>query len=228
METFRSKFEDYYCDLGNAEQVYIYNIYAGCKDKPQVIDMADFDEMFGELSPFALARKIANGLFSPLDSWFYLDHESTIHSIEIVPEWLCQYVDDMADFYEIHKDMLLRFDSDSEILYADDRDWIREKFNKMTIEDCIEYWNDKATENFSKDWEIHEMDDEDRWNWLSNYLGAWDMLHAVMNAGEDFNDKDRWFFYDVDCGDMKSFSTKQELIEMIGEDFFIENMTNEL
>ena len=208
METFRSKFEDYYCALGNGEQVYIYNIYAGCKNKPQVIDMADFDEMFGGLPPFALAIKIANGLFNPLDSWFYLDHECTIHSIEIVPEWLYQYVDAMAD-------------SDAEILSADDRDWIREKFNKMTIEDCIEYWNNKATENHSKEWTICEMDDENRWNWLSNYLGAWDMLHAVMNAGEDFNDKDRWFFYDVDCGDMKSFSTKQELIEMIGEDFFI-------
>lgn len=102
-----------------------------------------------------------------------------------------------------------------------------EIFRKMDTMDCINYWNESAVDHYCKAWEIHEMGDEDWWNYLSNELGAWDLIQAVLSAGEHFNDSDKYFFYDEDCNHMRSFSTKQELIEQIGDDFFIENLTNE-
>jgi hypothetical protein len=41
-----------------------------------------------------------------------------------------------------------------------------------------------------------------------------------------FNNSDYWFFLDEEEMRVISFSTKQELIEQIGEDFFIETLMN--
>lgn len=97
----------------------------------------------------------------------------------------------------------------------------------MSTQDCINYWNKSACDHYCRFWEIHEMGDENWWNQLSEHLGAWNLIQAVLSSGEQFNDSDMWFFYDEDYCHMVSFNTKQELIEQIGEDFFIENLTNE-
>lgn len=103
-------------------------------------------------------------------------------------------------------------------------EWANNKFSRMTMLDCINMWNDKAVDHYCKYIAMHEMSDEKWWNSLSVYLGAWDLIHVVMHAGEDFNDSDMWFFYDEDAGMMRSFSTKQELIDKVGKDFFIDQL----
>lgn len=103
-------------------------------------------------------------------------------------------------------------------------EWAEKKFNRMTMQDCINMWNDKAADHYCRHIAMHEMSDEKWWNMLSEGLGAWHLLRAVMLAGDDFNDSDMWFFYDEDALIVRSFSTKQELIEMIGKEFFIDQL----
>ena len=103
-------------------------------------------------------------------------------------------------------------------------EWANNKFSRMTMQDCINMWNDKAVDHYCKQIAMHEMGDEEWWNTLSKYLGAWDVIHAVMFAGDDFNDSDMWFFFDGDAGMMRSFSTKQELIDKVGKEFFIDQL----
>lgn len=103
-------------------------------------------------------------------------------------------------------------------------EWAEKKFNRMTMQDCINMWNDKAVDHYCKQIAMHEMSDEQWWNTLSEYLGAWDLIHVVMHAGEEFNDSDMWFFFDGDAGIVRSFSTKQELVDKVGKEFFIDQI----
>jgi hypothetical protein len=103
----------------------------------------------------------------------------------------------------------------------------REKLQQMTMQDCIDLWNERATDMYHQLSFIKPMDDENWWNHLAKELGAWDLMHFVWHSGEDFNDSDMYFGYIEDGCEFFSFSTKQELIERIGEEFFIDNLTNE-
>lgn len=103
----------------------------------------------------------------------------------------------------------------------------REKLDEMTMLDCIELWNKRATDMYHQLSFIKLMEDEKWWNHLSSKLGAWDLMHYVWNSGEDFNDSDKYFGYIEDNCTFFSFSTKQELLEKIGEDFFLDNLLNE-
>ena len=99
-----------------------------------------------------------------------------------------------------------------------------EVFKAMTLEECIQMWNESACDHYQRNWEMHGMEEESWWNHLSSELGAWNLVQAVLSSGENFNDADDYFFYDEDCSVVRSFSTKQELIEQIGDDFFIETL----
>lgn len=101
-----------------------------------------------------------------------------------------------------------------------------DKFQQMTMQECIDLWNEYATDQFHKLVAIHPMEDEDWWNRLAKELGAWDMMHFVWHSGENFNDSDLYFAYLEDNCQFFSFSTKQELVERIGEQFFIDTLTN--
>lgn len=101
-----------------------------------------------------------------------------------------------------------------------------DKFARMTLEECIDLWNEYATDQFNQLVEIHPMEDEDWWNHLAKEMGAWDLMHFVWNSGERFNDSDLYFAYLEDYCEFVSFSTKQELVERIGEEFFIDTLTN--
>lgn len=107
------------------------------------------------------------------------------------------------------------------------REQAYERLRAMSTQDCINYWNNSAVDHYCRLWTIHKMSDLDHWNWLSKELDAWCVVNAVLNAGEYFNNSDMYFFYDEDESIIRSFNTKQELIEQIGDDFFIENLTNE-
>lgn len=103
----------------------------------------------------------------------------------------------------------------------------REKLQQMSMIDCIELWNERATDMYHQLSYIKPMEDESWWNHLSSKLGAWDLMHFVWNSGENFNDSDMYFGYIEDGCEFFSFSTKQELIERIGEEFFLDNLTSE-
>ena len=102
-----------------------------------------------------------------------------------------------------------------------------ERFAKMSLSDCMEMWNRIACDHYCRFMEMREMGDLEWWNTLSNELGAWGLVQAVLSSGGLFNDSDKYFFFDQDNEQMISFSTKQELIEVMGNDFFIENMLND-
>ena len=102
-----------------------------------------------------------------------------------------------------------------------------DKFHNLTMDECIDLWNKYATDQFHQLSEIRPMEDEKWWNRLANELGAWDFMHFVWNSGENFNDSDLFFAYNEDFCEFFSFSTKQELVERIGEQFFIDVLTNE-
>lgn len=103
----------------------------------------------------------------------------------------------------------------------------RETLQQMTMQDCIDLWNERATDMYNRLSYIKPMEEENWWNYLSSKLGAWDLMHFVWNSGENFNDSDKYFAYIEDGCEFFSFSTKQELIERIGEDFFIDNLNEE-
>lgn len=99
-----------------------------------------------------------------------------------------------------------------------------EQLRKMTFMECINLWNE-MTSNHMRSFEIHEMHDEDWWDYLKGEIdGYWFMRHLLES--QTFNITDRFFFYDSEIQQFFSFSTKQELIEEVGEDTFIEELIN--
>lgn len=97
----------------------------------------------------------------------------------------------------------------------------------MSLTDCIDLWNEKACDHYCRFVAIHKMSEEEWWNALSKHIGAWDLIHVVIGSGEDFNDSDEYFFFDEGIWQMRSFSTKQEMIEVIGKNFFIDELVEQ-
>lgn len=102
----------------------------------------------------------------------------------------------------------------------------KERLNKMTLEECINYWNEKSGDHYHRLTAIHPMEDEERWNYLAGEIGAWDFFHQLSNSN-DFNDSDKFFGYIEDSCEFFSISTKQELMELM-EDWFIEEFATEI
>jgi hypothetical protein len=106
------------------------------------------------------------------------------------------------------------------------REQAQEQLNGMTLEDCIEMWNEYATDHYCRYIEMHPMSDEEWWDVLARELGTWNLTQAMLLAGEHFNTSDKYFFYEEFNGHLISFSTSQELLEEVGEDFFVELLMN--
>lgn len=103
-------------------------------------------------------------------------------------------------------------------------EWAENKFNQMSILDCINMWNDKAVDHYSRIKAINEMDCEQWWNTLSEHLGARELVRSVTDAGANFNEYDKYFFFDDEAGIIRTFSTKDELIVHVGRTFFIDQL----
>lgn len=101
-----------------------------------------------------------------------------------------------------------------------------EKFQKMSMQECIDFWNEYATDQFNQLVSIHPMEDESWWNHLARELGAWDLMHFVWDSRENFNDSDLYFLYIENNCRFFSFSTKQEFVEYMGNDFFLDTLAN--
>ena len=100
--TFSERFAEYFAEQGNAEQVAIYNEYAYNTGHEPVDDMEMFDEVLQGYEPSRVACMVRFGSFNPNDSWFTFDGYANLESIENVAEWLEDYVDEMADYFEDH------------------------------------------------------------------------------------------------------------------------------
>ena len=225
MKTFESRFEDYYVALGNAEQVRIYNHFAGANLCPLVYDSEDIDEVFENLTPKQIINLVKKGDFKSCHDWFYINDMGYIQGIEIVPEWLEKYIPAMAKYYSQNGNVLVAIDADAEILFSDNEDdYARHILDKMTLPECITMWNESASDHYQKMWEIHAMDEESWWNYLAKELGGFDLMQAVRKS-ENFNISDEWFFFDQDYGLMRSFDLKSDLLDLVGEDFFLNEIT---
>lgn len=225
MKTFESKFEDYYVALGNAEQVRIYNYFAGANLCPIVYDSEDIDEVFENLTPKQIISLVKKGDFESYHNWFYLNEKGYVQGIEIVPEWLEKYIPAMAKYYSQNGNVLIAIDADAEILFSDNEDdYARHILDKMTLAECIEMWNESACDHHQKLWEIHAMDEESWWNYLASELGGWDLVQSVRHSAE-FDTSEEWFFFDVDLGHLRSFNFKSDLLDYVGEDFFLNEIT---
>ena len=225
MKTFESKFEDYYVALGNAEQVTIYNYFAGANLCPLVYDSEDIDEVFENLTPKQIVNLVKKGDFESYHNWFYLNDKGYMQGIEIVPEWLEKYIPAMAKYYSQNGNVLVAIDAETEILFSDNEDdYARHILDKMTLSDCITMWNESASDNQQKIWEIHAMDEESWWDYLASRLSGWDLVRSVKHSAE-FDTSDVWFFYDVDLGIQVSFTLKSDLLDYVGEEFFLNEIT---
>ena len=102
-----------------------------------------------------------------------------------------------------------------------------ERFKGLSLEDCVKLWNNHAADPFNALCEMHPMHESEWWNKLASALGGWEFFHAILNSSDFFNDTDRYFFYNYENDCFYSFSTKQELVEMMGDEFFVESLMNE-
>lgn len=100
--TFSERFAEYYAAQGNAEQVAIYNEYAQGTCNELILPMECFDEVLQGFEPFRVACMVRFGSFNPNDNWFTFDGYGNLESMWSVAEWLEDYVDDMADYFEDH------------------------------------------------------------------------------------------------------------------------------
>lgn len=225
MKTFESRFEDYYVALGNAEQVRIYNHFAGANLCPIVYDSEDIDEVFENLTPKQIVRLVRYGNYQSFHDWFYLNDMGYIQGIEIVPEWLEKYIPAMAKYYHVNQQVLLYIDADAIALFSDNEDdYVRNIFDRMTLDECIKMWNESASDHYQKMWEIHAMDEKSWWDYLAKVLGGFDLVQSVRHSAE-FDPSEEWFFYDVELGHLRSFNFKSDLLDYVGEDFFLNEIT---
>ena len=199
--------------------------FAGADICPIVYDSEEIDSVFENLTPAQIIRMVQFGDYKPYHDWFYINDRGYIQGIEIVPEWLEKYIPAMAKYYSQNGNVLIAIDSDAEILFSDNEDdYARHILDKMTLSDCITMWNESASDHHQKMWEIHAMDDNAWWNNLALLLGGFDLVQSVRHSAE-FDTSEAWFFYDVDLGHLRSFNFKSDLLDYIGEDFFLNEIT---
>jgi hypothetical protein len=107
------------------------------------------------------------------------------------------------------------------------REQAQAQLNGMTLEDCIEMWNEHATDHYCRYIEIHETEDDDWWTRLAEEYGAHYLVYDIVNSVKEktFCQYDEYFFYNVDDCRLYSFTDKQEMMKIIGE-WFIEELIN--
>lgn len=105
-----------------------------------------------------------------------------------------------------------------------DRDKAVKRLKKMTFEECIAFCDSVNLDHYDRFVEIHRISDKDWWNELAEEYGTWELIQSYVNSGRTFNDTDIYFLYNTEDDSLNSFSTKQELIELMTEDWFVDNL----
>lgn len=124
MRTFYERFAEYFAEQGNAEQVAIFNEWAYSTGNEPVNYIGEFNEVCAGFDPLDIALKVRFGNFNPNHDYFTFDGYANLESIENVAEWLEDYVDEMADYYENHFRVLANVIGTCEAgaLYEEDED----------------------------------------------------------------------------------------------------------
>jgi hypothetical protein len=107
------------------------------------------------------------------------------------------------------------------------REHARARLNNMSLEDCIKMWNEEGADMYNRSAEIHEVDEEKWWDYLSEELGAYYLATNLLSSRADghFTHYDRFFFYDENDCTFHSFDDKKGLVKVLGE-WFIEEFIN--
>lgn len=106
-----------------------------------------------------------------------------------------------------------------------ERNQAKEILERMSLEDCIKMWNEGMSENRKKISEIHEVEDDEWWNFISQEIGAYYIMWGLYYSESTFNRFDEYFFYENNGATFISFSTKEEMLKLIGE-WFMEELIN--
>lgn len=107
-----------------------------------------------------------------------------------------------------------------------DRGKAVKRLKEMTFEECIVFCDSVNLDHYDRFVEIHRMDDKGWWDELAEEYGTWELIQSYVNSGRTFNDTDIYFLYNTEDDSLNSFSTKQELIELMTEDWFVDNLMN--
>lgn len=107
------------------------------------------------------------------------------------------------------------------------REQAKEILNGMSLEDCIKMWNESAADMYQRSAEIHENEDDERWTWLSNELGAYYLVGDIAKSIKErkYCHYDQYFFYDEGECYFYSFDDKKGMMK-ITEGWFIEEIIN--
>ena len=129
-----------------------------------------------------------------------------------------------SDNYEdFDTDLDYALDADRDGVYMYRRCPARAIFEQMSLEECISYWNDRLDKYRIS--EIHDMDDDEWWDRLAQRVGTYYLIRGSKERG--FNFDDRYFFYCDSNDRLYSFTTKEGMLTIIGEEWFINELTNE-
>lgn len=96
----------------------------------------------------------------------------------------------------------------------------------MSLEQCIKMWNDSAKDHYMWEYTIRDMGEDSWWEWLVKKAGGLRFVYDLLDSGKRFNLYDMYFFYDMEGKMFVSFSTKQEFLDAVGEEFFINEIKN--
>lgn len=163
-----------------------------------------------------IASSIKERLFCQHDDFFFYNGDDCRFYSFSEKEGMMKILD--AWFIE---ELMNREDSST------DRDKAVKRLKEMTFEECVEFCDSINCDHYDRFAEIHRMADMEWWNELAEELNAWELIQSVLSSGETFNDTDMYFFYNSEEDRIYSFSTKQELIELMTEDWFVDNLMNE-
>jgi hypothetical protein len=120
MKTFREKFEEYFNNLGDWDQLNIYNEYADANCYKRVYSMSEFNEVMQGLEPMDIALQVRFGDFNPNHDFFIFNGYGNVESIEWLHRWI--EVDELADWYEDKEHVLTSVESDAWELYEEEEE----------------------------------------------------------------------------------------------------------
>lgn len=114
MKTFNERFADVFSELGDIDQLVIFNEWAYTIGEEPICEMGEFDDLMCGWKPLDIAMRVHFGDFNPNHAYFRFDGYGNLESTEFVHWWIEDYMDDLADWYEDHKDVLTSVCSDME------------------------------------------------------------------------------------------------------------------
>ena len=122
MKTFEARFADVWSELGDIEQMSIFNEWAYRIGEEPICDMNEFDDLMHGWKPIDIAMRIHFGDFNPNHEYFRFDGYGNLESTNYPCEWIEDYMDDMVSWYEENEDALTCVCSEMEEVFEEEED----------------------------------------------------------------------------------------------------------